>query len=282
MSLFNSCLYECRVYHRRYIRVDSKFRDRIFMFCLDLDELKALASRSPLLFGVNRWRPFAFYDRDHFKFLDKGGPQSTRERVNQYLAAQGISQAPARVMLLTNLRVFGYVFNPVSFYYCYDEQDQLLAVLAEVNNTYGEQKPYLVHADGQALELERREIKNFYVSPFIAHNTDFHFRFREPRDLVNVRIDSVRGPHRILKAILHGKRRSFSARALLAALLRYPLVTVRIIVMIHVRALFLYARGIYVHDKRESDQKILKLEREIHNKQKNKHSVEKERSVMSA
>ena len=240
------------------------------MALLDLDELPELDRRLSW-FGWNRWRPLAFYDRDHFRFLKNDEsldvtprPNLCRQRVERYLNENDVSEAPARIMLLTNLRVLGYVFNPVSFYFCYDQNETLTAVLAEVNNTYLEQKMFLIEADKGAAEqpvAERRTLKNFYVSPFIAHNTDFYFRLRAPGDLVNIRIDSLRAHHRILKAILHGKKRALTNGSLVRMFFRYPLVSAKIIAAIHYQALRLFARRIYVHDKIETDKKIDRLEK---------------------
>lgn len=274
MKHSNSCLYECRVFHRRYIRADTRFQYRIFTLLIDLDELPAL-DRGLRLFGWNRWRPIAFYDRDHFRWQAgeadraESAELSLRARVERYLRENGADDFhPARILLVTNPRVLGYVFNPVSFYYCYDDAGRLRAILSEVNNTYLEQKPFLHRVapeqTGDAA-LEDRRLKNFYVSPFIAHDTDFYFRFEAPGSGLRVRIDSMRGPQRILKAVVHGERRALNDRSLLSMMLRYPFVTLKIIAAIHWQALRLFIKKIYVHDKVETDKKIreLKKEREV-------------------
>lgn len=278
MKHLNSCLYECRVFHRRYVRTDTRFRYQIFTLLIDLDELPAL-DRGLRLFGWNRWHPIAVYDRDHFRWQQdqnsevEGGAESVkpslRARVEAYLRENGAGDfTPARITLLTNPRVLGYVFNPVSYYFCYDDEDRLRAILPEVNNTYLEQKPFLLrvpvnHPPGAP--VESRQLKNFYVSPFIAHNTDFFFRFEEPGQALRVRIDSLRGPHRILKAMIHGVRAPLSDQSLLRFMLRIPLVTVKIIAAIHWQALRLFMRKVYVYDKANTDKKIraLKKEREV-------------------
>ncbi|MCR9144826.1 MAG: DUF1365 domain-containing protein [bacterium] len=287
MRAFNSSLYECRVFHRRYVRAATRFRYNLFMILLDLDELPELDRRLSW-FGWNRWRPLSFYDRDHFRWLsadeagrsakasaslpesagdmrgenDIAGASPTRDRVRKYLREHGEEYEPGRILLLTNLRVLGYVFNPVSFFYCYDREGRLRNVLSEVNNTYLEQKPFLISVDSERDWTEERTLKNFYVSPFIAHNTDFYFRLREPGDLLSVRIDSLRGPHRILKAVLHGQRRALTNGALFRMFFSYPLVSVKIIVAIHWQALKLFLNKIYVHDKDETDKKIQRLKKE--------------------
>lgn len=249
----NSCLYECQVMHRRYGRRSNIFRYPIFMFFLDLGELHIL-NRRLLLFGKERSRPFSFYAKDHFTFKHKEHKEhkerterterterkgmEIRQYVEEALAMQGIDTAPHRIMLLTHLRLFGYIFNPVSFYYCYDREEQLFAIAAEVNNTFREQKIYVIPCrDGRG---EKNWPKRFYVSPFIEYDSDFHFRFQAPGATIQVGIDSVKKDQMILKAVLKGERRHISDRALAVMLLRYPLITLRITLWIHLQALKLY------------------------------------------
>lgn len=267
MKALNSSLYECRVFHRRYIRASTRFHYRVFMAFLNLDELPEL-NRRLSWFGWNRWRPLAYYDSDHFRWLpsdssaNDSGPCVTRERVERYLLENGEDYKPGRIMLFTNLRVLGYVFNPVSFFYCYDANGDLRSIIAEVNNTYLEQKPFLIPVEPGQQRVEWRTLKNFYVSPFIAHNTDFRFRFRAPGELMNVRIDSLRAHHPVLKAVVHGRSRDFTNWALIAMFFRYPFVSLKIITAIHWQALRLFFLKIHVHDKSESDKNIRELKKE--------------------
>lgn len=266
MNAFVSSLYECRVFHRRYVRTDLRFVRRIFLFCIDLDELPDM-DRRLRCFGYNRLRPFSFYDRDHFVWRKRDeAVRSTKDRVIAYLHERGADFTVGRVLLATNLRVFGYVFNPVSFYYCYDDAGSLRAVLSEVNNTYLEQKPFLTWIDDDEsvrLEngnssVERRAAKRFYVSPFIRHDTEFYFKFARPGELLRVRIDSFLKRHTILKAQIHGSRRDLNDRELMRMLWRYPLITIRIIAWIHVYALKLFLRKVFVFDKEQSDARIVR------------------------
>ncbi len=265
MNAFVSSLYECRVFHRRYVRTDLRFVRRIFLFCIDLDELPEL-NRRLLWFGHNCLRPFSFYDQDHFVWQRDGGlGRSTKDRVIEYLHERGADFTVGRVLLVTNLRVFGYVFNPVSFYYCYDETGRLRAVISEVNNTYLEQKPFLTWVEtAEDLELqaggdiERRAAKNFYVSPFIRHDTEFYFKFAGPGELLRVRIDSYLKRRTILKAQIHGRRRDLNDRSLLRMMFRYPFITLKVIAWIHLYALKLYLRKLFVFDKKQSDERIVR------------------------
>ena len=123
----NSCLYECTVFHRRYWPKAHEFRYRVFLFALDLDELPEVVKKVWLL-RHNRAGVYSFRDEDHFQIT----PGNARANAEAFLAQYGISEQPARIVLLTNARVLGYVFNPISVWYCYRADGSPLAAIAEV------------------------------------------------------------------------------------------------------------------------------------------------------
>jgi len=222
-------------------------RTRTYMFLLDLDHL----NQTSIVVSRNRLNLFSFYDRDHLKFLEqKSSSLETAGAVRNYLLEAGLP-LPERILLLTNLRVLGYVFNPVSFYFCY-KADDLIAVLAEVNNTFGEQHPILI--DCRRLRDERgfyryQTRKNFYVSPFLKRDTDLFFHFRDPAEdrlffLVDSGYDRGEKKDLLLRATLTGNRRPFQLKILLFEFFRLPFITLRIIVGIHWHALRLYLKKV--------------------------------------
>lgn len=232
------------------------------MFALDLDELEELDSRGVI--GLNRPALYSLYDGDHLKFLDQSAKDpgaSPREKSNlrrhliEY-AERHAGFTPSRIVLLTNLRVFGYVFNPVSFYYLY-RGEQLRAVLAEVNNTYLEQKDFLITLDSpNATHIEK---KHFYVSPFIAFDSNFHFSIGPLEEKMRIQIDTVREDKTELHAVINGKQAPLSRERLVRYLFKYPLVTLRIIVLIHYQALKLFLRRVPHFGKVETDNRIRTL-----------------------
>lgn len=239
-----SALYFCRVMHRR-VQPEYSFRHPIYMFLLDLDEVAASHSR---LLAFNRAGLFSFRDSDHFRFAP-GDSRSTREKVGAFLG-----ERPEKIFLLTNLRVLGYTFNPVSFFFC-EMQDGRTEVLVEVNNTYGEQKPFLVNAGTASLQQ-----KNFYVSPFIRHDRSFYFSLQRPAASLRINISAVSaGGNLIMKGILTGRAAPLTARGLLTAFFRYPFVTLKIIALIHWHAFRLYMKGVPHFGKAETDQKLKEL-----------------------
>ena len=138
-----------------------------------------------------------------------GKPASLKERVVAYLAARGVDLAGGRVVLVTLPRVFGYLFNPVSFYFCYDREGAPVATLAEVTNTFREMKVYFLGPETRASspEFRRRIPKFFYVSPYSEVDVDFDFALRPPGERLDLRIDDYTGSSRLLASALTGARR---------------------------------------------------------------------------
>ena len=244
----NSCLYECRVMHHRLTPAVHHFRYRIFMFALDLDEIDALAAQIPI-FSHNRANVYAFRDRDHLS-LPGNGAATTKQSVVAWLAQQGIEfPATGRIMLVTLPRVFGYVFNPVSFYYCYDADGRPLCAVAEVGNTFGELKPYLIAGRTDDDVFRRITPKHFYVSPFVDLQVAFDFRLRVPGDRLDIHVDDLDGDARVLLTSLTGRRTPLTAARLAWFTVKYPLLTLRVIALIHIHAALLWLKRVPWHRK---------------------------------
>jgi DUF1365 family protein len=242
-----SSLFECTVFHRRETPAVHAFTSRVFMWLLDLDEIDALCDQLPLL-SRNSHNIYSFRDSDH---LYRGQP-SLRANIEAYLKEEGVSTHPERIELLTNLRTFGYVFNPVSFFYCYDADEVPFAVVVEVHNTYGELKPFLLTRDDLLKQGFRKETpKLFYISPFSELDHQLRIRTELPADRLAIHVDSFRETEDkpFFRSSLTGKAVPLTTTALARYTLRFPFITLKVISLIHWHALRLYLKKVPVNRK---------------------------------
>ncbi len=169
-----------RVMHQRLRPRRHRLRYRIFSLLLDLDELDGLAARL-WLFSHNRFNLFSFADRDH----GNGSTEPLRAQIEHQLTAAGIAPDGGPIRLLTMPRVLGYVFNPLSVYFCYRRAGALAAIVYEVNNTFGERHNYLVPVSGESTGMIYQEcVKQLFVSPFLDTEMNYSFRVRFRRKAV--------------------------------------------------------------------------------------------------
>lgn len=242
-SGLNSCWYETRVVHVRHTPRPHRLVYRVPYFLLDLEELPRL-ERELRMLGVERRSVFSFYAADH---LDGRGPIGARLRA--FLLASGLpAECATRVRLLTLCRQWGYVFNPVSFFFLLDAQNELRALLAEVNNTFGERFHYLLdlqQAEQSGRWWRARADKVMHVSPFVRREqAHYEFRWHLPAQSLHIHIRACESGRPTIDATLSGVRRSLQDRALLGAALRFPWSTVKVTAAIHWEALKLYAKRI--------------------------------------
>ena len=250
----NSCLYEGRILHARKKPVLHQFWFRTFFFYLDLDELDVVFGRS-LLFS-SRGRAIArFRYSDHlFHNAEINNQESLREAVINVLRSNGIQDRIGPIRLLTQLRYLGFVMNPVSFYYCFDESgNQILAIIAEVNNTpWGEQHLYVIKGEGrQDRRAESRQIisankvdKEFHVSPFMPLNMTYDFDFTYNEDRLSVKIANYEDAQMMLSVGMSLKRQPITPNQLRLSLLRYPLISWKVFAGIYWQALRLYLKRV--------------------------------------
>ena len=237
MSHPRSCLYVGKVMHHRLRPVAHRFTYGVFSLFLDLDELPHLKQHLRLL-GIERRGLLGFRNRDH-------GPRDgsqLRPWVLAELARHGVPLGQeTRVRLLCFPRLLGYVFNPLSIYFCYREAC-LVAVLYEVKNTFGGQHTYGFALGPGALARHGCR-KAFYVSPFIEMAARYEFSLRAPDTRLAVAIREHDAEGCFLVATQRGERRPLTDRALLVALARNLLMTFKVIAGIHLEALRLWLKG---------------------------------------
>jgi DUF1365 family protein len=236
-----SAIYAGHVVHKRLRPKVHELRYRVFALLLDLDRIDETA-RGLRLFSHNRFNLVSFYDSDH---ADRSG-RPAGEQVRALLAGSGIAGENLRILALCYPRILGYVFNPLTTYFCVDAAGRLQAVVYEVSNTFGERRSYVLPVGGQSADgaVHQTCAKQLYVSPF---NTDtgrytFHLHLPEEEVTVGVNLRDESGP--LLKAHFHGTRQRLDDRSLARHLVRFPLLTLKVIVAIHYEALRLWLKGL--------------------------------------
>jgi len=250
-GLRHSRLLVGRISHSRLQPRPHAFAYRLFLLELDLDELPAI-DRGRWLLGTRRWQPLRIDARDHLGVAADGSDAADtarrlRRAATELLAASGVTAPPGRISLVAHARTFGYVFNPVSFVVCRGADDVPLAVIADVHNTFGQRHAYVLPAAAASAPGRWAAKKVFHVSPFFTLDGTYQFALRFAADAVDVRIDLHRDgrPHFVSHLAL--TPRPLTDAALATALLRWPLLTARVIGAIHWEALALWRKGLAVH-----------------------------------
>lgn len=241
-------LYVGSIRHRRFAPRAHAFEYPLFMAFLDVDRVPELMAASRLT-SYNRFNCAAFYDRDHL-----GNPaEPLRERVRRVAADAGESLPAGPIRLLTHLRYAGYVFNPISLYYCYGDDGRLERVLADVSNTYGGRRAYWLRPlDDAARRFRAAAPKALYVSPFMDYEVDYGFLLTPPAESLVAHVTVVRrdepdpGRAHLFDATLALRHRPWTAAAIRSTLAAFPWVTGKVTAAIYWEALRLRLKGLHV------------------------------------
>lgn len=244
MKNFTSALYHGAVVHRRLRPKSHKLRYGIFNILFDLDELPAL-DREFRFFSRNRFNLLSFHDRDY-----GDGKLPLRQHVEAVLQRHGLDIAGGPIRLLCMPRMLGYVFNPISVYFCHRPTGELAAILYEVSNTFGERHNYLIPVSGNTEEaVAQTSEKRFHVSPFLPLNLRYRFRIAPPAETVGVSVHVHDQQGLLVAASLSAKRMELTSGALLRTFIMFPLLTLKVVAGIHWEALKLWLKGVKVHTK---------------------------------
>ena len=246
-----SCIYEGRVRHTRTRPAVHGFSYRLFMMYLDLDELPTLF-RKRWLWSASRPAIARFRRENHVGPADQPLADSVRDLVERETGQR--PEGPIR--LLTNLAYFGYRFNPVSFYYCFSTDGEPIEnIVAEVNNTpWGEQDTYVLRCQPREAAAWRfRPTKKMHVSPFMGMDIEYDWVLAHPKDRLSVHMANSEDGKRFFDASMMLRRREMTAGALAGVLIRFPLLTMKIIAAIHWQALRLWFKRcpVYAHPNKK-------------------------------
>ncbi|MFZ6773421.1 DUF1365 domain-containing protein [Undibacterium sp. SXout7W] len=236
------------VMHVRLRPAKNAFRYGVFYLRLPMRAMAAAeVQQDSHFFSLQRWNLLSFYDRDH-----GDGKQASVQWIDQLLHAEGIQDADGEIWLQCFPRVLGYVFNPVSFWFCHRADNSLRAIVCEVRNTFGEKHLYLLENGGtlhNGEALEARKI--FHVSPFCNVEGRYRFRFlHKPEDeqkngerhIAKIDYDDKDGP--LLLTSISGTETAMTDRHVLRVMLRYPFMTLGVVLRIHLQALRLWIKRV--------------------------------------
>lgn len=236
------CLYQGHVMHKRLTPFVHQFRYRVFAMLLDIDRLAETTDNLRLL-SLDRWGLLSFYRRDH----GQRDGSDLRPWVDDQLARAG-RPAAKKIWLVSFPRILGFVFNPLSVYFCIGEDGRMHSIIYEVKNTFGDQHPYIVDAATGAAGIARHEVqKGFFVSPFIVMDQTYRFTIRAPEDRLSLTIRQHNDDGPWLIATQKGIRRPLSDSQLLKMWAMHPLMTFKVVAATHWQALILWLKGARFH-----------------------------------
>ncbi|MBC8297432.1 MAG: DUF1365 domain-containing protein [Pelagibacterales bacterium] len=241
----DSSIYIGNVIHKRFKPKIHFFKYKVFSILLDISEIDIL-DKSLKIFSYNKFNIVSFYDADH-------GPRdgtSIKEWVIKNLNDNRINTENIKIKLLCYPRIFGYVFNPLSVFFIYNKNSELISILYEVKNTFGEQHTYVFKTKENENYIKHTCKKKFHVSPFIEMDCTYFFKILKPSEKISVIIDQYDEEGKLLYASQDGDRIEFNNKNLVLSYLRHPFMTFKIIVAIHFEAFKLWTKGIKFVKKR--------------------------------
>ena len=250
MTDTNSCIYYGDVVHQRMRPKPHRLRYKVFSLLLDLDDLENLSAKSKLL-SYNRRTFYSIHDKDH------GYGKNINEWIHHELEVADLSDCSNKILMLCYPRILGYVFNPLTVFFCYRKNSTLGAIIYEVHNTFKERHCYVLPvAKDKKIIIKQQCLKDFYVSPFVPDSCIYNFSVQAPERKVSVVINDEDKDGLLLVASFAGVKGPLNDRALLRTIINYPLMTIKVIMGIHFEAVKLIIKRapFFPHKKYEEQQ----------------------------
>jgi DUF1365 family protein len=243
-NAFRSGIYKGWVRHRRVHPKAHEFRYRTFMMYLDLSELDTVFDDSIL--WSNKKATLAYFRRSDYM----GDPEIPLDESVRLKVKEETGQYPtARICILTNLRYFGFSFNPISCYYIFDENDVLETIISEVSNTPWKEKHYYVLSCDPNKKIQRINFeKTFHVSPFHPMDHFYQWKSNSPDKKAFIHMENWKENDKIFDATLLLERTEITASSLTLTLLAFPFMTLKVVAMIYLQAMKLLVKRIPIHD----------------------------------
>jgi len=235
----NSFIYSGNVVHKRFKPKVHYFKYKVFSLLIDLSEIESM-EKNLKIFSFNKFNIISFYNKDH----GARDGSSIKDWVINNLKKNNIDTNDIKIKLLCYPRIFGYVFNPLSVFYIYDKNLNLISILYEVKNTFGEQHTYIFKTGIRHNLLQHMCKKKFHVSPFIEMNCIYFFRLLKPGNKISIIIDQNDEDGKILYASQDGIKSDLTNVNLIKSYLKHPLMTFKIILAIHFEAFRIWTKGI--------------------------------------
>lgn len=241
MQKYKSCIYAGKVSHKRYAPVLHGFNYPLFMMYLDLKELPLLF-QSFWFWSYQRWNIASFFRKDYADAQEADLDFTIRNLVEKNTGK--LCQGPIR--MLTHLRYFGFIFNPVTFYYCFDKQGKAPEfIVAEITNTpWGERHTYVLDCSEKSEPYQFKFNKNFHISPFMPMKMDYEWLFEEPREQLFIHMENLKGHIKHFDATMLLKRIEIDHRSMAKILIGFPFMTLKVITAIYWQALKLWLKRI--------------------------------------
>lgn len=237
-----SRIYTGKVFHKRFKPKIHNLNYSVFSFLISLNEIDEL-DQNLKLFSYNKFNIFSFWDKDYGEKKDC----NLNSYIKKILKKSGIDIQGGRIMLLCYPRLWGYVFNPLNVYYCYNNYNNIVAIIYEVSNTFKQSHSYIIknnHINKKDYLIAQSCKKRFFVSPFMEMSTKYNFEIKPPGKSISVLITQKDDEGILLKAKFLGKSKKLNDLTLFYLLIKYPFMTLKVIMGIHWEALKLWCKGL--------------------------------------